>query len=241
MSCLYSSPEVTSVDLLALDFKPWILALDYRRYRRYPRRGTPHAHRFAVQLNSRQSLPYAAVNKDALPSSPAECRRLHQVIPPAKTSTGFSREFSSAISGFRSLLRSEAAQLSKAIALNWTCVLEPFTRGGLSRFENSGLRPQYPFGVSTGPATLDRCCERNVVAPGEYSKWFFCPAMGLYGGNLRPATARGMPAKSALACCNVNPAAFISPSTGPLWPCPISTTSTPPGASSFAACGMRTR
>jgi hypothetical protein len=25
-----------------------------------------------------------------------------------------------------------AAQLSKAIALNWTCVLEPFTRGGLS-------------------------------------------------------------------------------------------------------------
>jgi hypothetical protein len=29
-------------------------------------------------------------------------------------------------------LRSEAAQLSKAIALNVTCVLEPFTRGGLS-------------------------------------------------------------------------------------------------------------
>jgi hypothetical protein len=22
----------------------------------------------------------------------------------------------------------------------------------------------------TGPATLDRCCGRNVVAPGEYSK-----------------------------------------------------------------------
>jgi hypothetical protein len=29
-------------------------------------------------------------------------------------------------------LRSAAAQLSKAIALNWTCVLEPFNRGGLS-------------------------------------------------------------------------------------------------------------
>jgi len=29
-------------------------------------------------------------------------------------------------------LRSEAAQLSKAIALKGTCVLEPFTRGGLS-------------------------------------------------------------------------------------------------------------
>jgi len=29
-------------------------------------------------------------------------------------------------------LRSEAAQLSQAIALKWTCVLEPFTRGGLS-------------------------------------------------------------------------------------------------------------
>jgi len=45
--------------------------LDYRRHRRYTR-GTPHAHRFAVQLNSRQILPYVAVNKDALPNSPAD-------------------------------------------------------------------------------------------------------------------------------------------------------------------------
>ena len=164
MSCLYSSPEVTSVDLLALNFSLGLSSsssLHARHASRAPiRNATQFQTNFAVRRGQQRRAPQQS----------SGCRRLHQVIPPAKTSTGFSREFSSAISGFRSLLRSEAAQLSKAIALNWTCVLEPFTRGGLSRFENSGLHPQYPFGVSTGPATLDRCCERNVVAPGEYSK-----------------------------------------------------------------------
>src|ERR1700738_3275154 len=37
-----------------------------------------------------------------------------------------------------------------AIALDWTCVLEPFNRAG-SRFENSGLHP-YTYGASSpGP------------------------------------------------------------------------------------------
>jgi len=31
-----------------------------------------HAHRIAAQLNSTQILPYVAVNKDALPNSPAD-------------------------------------------------------------------------------------------------------------------------------------------------------------------------
>ena len=164
-------------------------------------------------------------------------RRLHQVIPPAKTSTGFSRDFSSAISGFRSLCGRKRRSSLKPSRSNgpafWNLSL-----GAGSRFENSGLHPQYPFGVSTGPATLDRCCDRNVVAPGEYSKWFFCIPIGLYRGNFRPATALWIPARSALGGrCSVNPAAAIRPSTSPLWPCPISTTRMPPGASSCAACG----
>ncbi len=34
--------------------------------------GTPHAHLVAVQFNSTQVSPYAAVNKDTLPYSPAQ-------------------------------------------------------------------------------------------------------------------------------------------------------------------------
>jgi len=60
---------------------------------------------------STQILPYVAVNKDAFPNSPAERRWLHQIIPPAKTSTGFYRGFSSAISGFRSLCGQSSAAI----------------------------------------------------------------------------------------------------------------------------------
>ena len=177
------------------------------RHRR-ARSGTRHAHRIAVPLNSTQISPYVAVNKDAFPNSPAYCRRPHQIIPPAKTSTGFSREFSSAISGFRSLCGRKQRSSLKPSRSNgpafWNLSL-----GAGSRFENSGLHPY----ASTGPATLDRCCERNVVAPGEYSKWFFCVPIGLYRGNFRPATARGMPARSALGGrSGINPAAVINPS-----------------------------
>src|SRR5215475_4909644 len=51
-----------------------------------------------------------------------------------------------------------------AIALNRFCVLEPIIRCG-SRFERPGL-PPYRYGC------LHRCRARNVVAPGQYSKWF---------------------------------------------------------------------
>jgi hypothetical protein len=46
--------------------------LDFRRHSRFARSGTPYAHRVAVQFNSRQVLSYVALNKDALPSSPAD-------------------------------------------------------------------------------------------------------------------------------------------------------------------------
>jgi hypothetical protein len=55
------------------------------------------------RFNSTQILPYVAVNKDAFPNSLARAAGRIKIIPPAKTSTGFLREFSSAISGFRSL------------------------------------------------------------------------------------------------------------------------------------------
>jgi hypothetical protein len=162
-------------------------------------------------------------------------------MPPAETSTGFSREFSGAISGFRSLCGQEQrSSLKPSRSIRpafWNLSL-----GAGSRFENSGLHPQYPFGVSAGPATLDRCCERNVVAPGEYSKRFFCIPIRLYRGIFRPPTARGMPARSALASpSSVNPAAVIKPPTSPLWPCPTSTTRAPWLASRRAACGMSAR
>src|ERR1700687_953455 len=47
------------------------------------------------------------------------------------------------------------------------------------------------YGVSTGPATLDRCCERNVVAPGEYSKWFFTLQSGFMGAISGPPPPGG--------------------------------------------------
>jgi hypothetical protein len=193
----------------------------------------------------RSSLPhrFCRTSRSTKTRSPTvqRTRRPHQIISLAKASTGFSRDFSSAISGFRSLCgRQRRSSLKPSRSIGpafWNLSL-----GAGSRFENSGLHPQYPFGVSTGPATLDRCCERNVVAPGEYSKGFFCVPIGLYRGIFRPATARAMPARSALgAPAGVNPSAAIKPWIWPLWPSPASTTSAAPGARRHAACGMSVR
>jgi hypothetical protein len=63
MSCLYSSPEVTSLESFVLNC---------RRHRRCARRDTPHAYPIEAQFNSTQILPYVAVNKDALPNTPAD-------------------------------------------------------------------------------------------------------------------------------------------------------------------------
>ncbi len=193
----------------------------------------------------RSSLPhrFCRTSRSTNTRSPTvrRTRRLHQIISPAKTSTGFSRDFSSAISGFRSLCgREQRSSLKPSRSIGpafWNLSL-----GAGSRFENSGLHPQYPFGVSTGPATLDRCCERKVVAPGEYSKRFFWSPIGLYGGGFRPATARRMPARSAFGGrSSVKPADVINRSTSALWPSPTSTARTPPGASNRAACGTSAR
>ena len=148
---------------------------------------------------------------------------------------GFLRKSSSAISGFRSLCGRE--QHSSSYCAQFDLRFGTFHSAG-SRFENSGLHPLLP----TGPATLDRCCGRNVVVPGEYSKGFFCVPIGLYLGILRKARARGMPARSAFGgLLSFNPTAAISPRTSPFWPWPTSTTRVPPGASSRIASGAIAR
>ena len=206
MSCLYSSPEVTSFELLALD---------YRCHRRFVmRRALRAPNRSAVYFHTDFTVRRGQLRRAPLQSS--AYRRLRRIIQPAKTSTGFSREFSSAISGFRSLCgRKQRSSLKPSRSIGpafWNLSL-----GAGSRFENSGPHPQYPQRASTGPATLDRCCKRNVVAPGEYSKWFFCVPIRLSQGRLRPATARWIPARSALGGpLSVNPAAIISRSTSAL-------------------------
>src|SRR3954447_7476080 len=128
MSCLYSSPEVNSPEVTSLEL-PSSSPL---------RPDARPAHLVAAPSHSTPILSYVAVDKDAVPQPSARCW-LHHIIRPANTSTAFSREFSSAISGFRSLCgRKQRSSLSHRAQV--TCVSEPFTQGGLS-LENSGLRP----------------------------------------------------------------------------------------------------
>jgi len=188
--------------------------------------------------------PTIAFNKDAFPNRRrtfARRTKSFSLPKPAQSSCVTAsrdqllRKSSSAISGFRSLCGRE--QHSPSYCARLDLRFGTFHSAG-SRFENSGLHPLLP----TGPATLDRCCGRNVVAPGEYSKGFFCVPIGLYRGIFRPATARAMPARSALgAPAGVNLSAAIKPWIWPLWPSPASTTSAAPGARRHAACGMSVR
>jgi hypothetical protein len=67
MSRLYSSPEVISLEIASLEVVGLGLMLSWSHHAVRQR----HAHLTAVQLNSTQILPYVAVNKDALPNSPA--------------------------------------------------------------------------------------------------------------------------------------------------------------------------
>ena len=77
--------------------------MDYRRLvmrhaLRAPNHGAVHFHTdFAVRRGQQRRAPLQS----------SEYRQLRRIIQPAKTSTDFSREFSSAISGFRSLCGQE--------------------------------------------------------------------------------------------------------------------------------------
>ena len=83
------------------------------------------------RVNSTPILPFVAVNKDAFPNSPAcAAGRIKSFRLPKQAQVScvsFQAQYQAFV---RFAVRSGAAL--KAIALNWTCVLEPFTRGGLS-------------------------------------------------------------------------------------------------------------
>ena len=96
MSCLYSSPEFTNLGKL--------LTLHCRRHGRFARSGhAHHAPRIAAPFQFQTDFAVRRGQQRHVPQQSGVRRRPHQIIPPAKTSTGFLREFSSAISGFRSL------------------------------------------------------------------------------------------------------------------------------------------
>jgi len=70
-----------------------------------------HAHRIAVRFHTDFAVRRSQQRR--VPQQSSGRRWLHQIIPPAKTSTGFSRDLSSAISGFRSLCgRKQRSSLS---------------------------------------------------------------------------------------------------------------------------------
>ena len=98
MSCLYSSPEVTSLEVT--DREITNLGLSSSSSSRLIRRTSRAPNRNEVQFHTDVAR---RAQQRRVPQQPRRYRRLHRIIQPAKTSTGFSREFSSAISGFRSL------------------------------------------------------------------------------------------------------------------------------------------
>jgi hypothetical protein len=90
--------------------------------------------RSARRIESAQfhtDFSYVAVNKDAFPNSPASvagCIKSFRLPKQAQVSSvSFQAQYQAFV---RFAVGSGAA--SKAIALKGTCVLEPFTRGGLS-------------------------------------------------------------------------------------------------------------
>jgi hypothetical protein len=99
-----------------------------------------------MQLNSASILPCVAFNKDAFPNR-QRISWLDQYLSACRNKLRFSRvNFQAQYQAFVRFAVASSAALS-AIALNMTCLLEPFTRAGLalasglSLNENSGLHP----------------------------------------------------------------------------------------------------
>jgi hypothetical protein len=99
------------------------------RYRSRPG-GTHYARRIGMPFNSASILPTIAFNKDAFPT--ASILPAGQNHSACQNKPRFSRvSFQAQYQAFVRFAVSSSAALS-AIALNWTCLLEPFTSGGLS-------------------------------------------------------------------------------------------------------------
>jgi len=207
MSCLYSSPELLPWIALRLDrLTPESSHADAAR---------AHAHRITMPSESVPNVANHRVQqKTRTPprrhSSPAD-----QIIHPAETSRSYCprlllrrlllRKSSSAISGFRSRCGQEQHSDCARMDLRF------------GTFQSAGFRFwTLPASNLRGQRPCDRCCERNVVSPGRYSKWFFRVSIGLYRGDLRAPTARRTPARSALGGPGMaNPAAVSKPRISP--------------------------
>ena len=137
---------------------------------------TPNAHRIAAPFQFQTDFAVRRGQQRRVPQQSGVRRRPHQIIPPAKTSTGFLREFSSAISGFRSLCgRKRRSSLKPSRSTRpafWNLSL-----GAGSRFENAGLSPY----SSTGPVTLDRCWAERSRSRGIFQVLFLHPNRALWG------------------------------------------------------------
>jgi hypothetical protein len=83
------------------------------------------------RVNFTSILPYVAVNKDAFPNSPACAPGRIKSFRLPKQAQVSCVSFQAQYQAFVRFAVKSCAAL-KAIALNWTCVLEPFTRDGLS-------------------------------------------------------------------------------------------------------------
>lgn len=216
MSCLYSSPELKPPD------------------RRFLEPGHRRAHACQRSEFRRSSDPcrfrQPSSSKDAFPTTDVVAGEPSFSLSKHALFSCVGRQ--SAISGFRSICgrkRRSSHQPSRSIRP----AFRNLSPGAACR-ENPGILP-------ASSRALHRCCGRNVVAPCEYSKRFL-RSNPLYNGIFRPATARGTPARSAFGLpCSVNPQATMKVSIGRLWPCPASTTSTPPGPSRPVACGIMAR
>ena len=146
MSCLYSSPEVTSVELLVLKSIALKLqalklrALNCRRHRRLVRSGTPHARpdRSAVRFHT-DFLPSIAVNKDAFPNSPADRTGCLKSFRLPKQAQVFHVIFQAQYQAFVRFAVGSSAALKPSRSNGpafWNLSL-----GAGSRSENSGLHP----------------------------------------------------------------------------------------------------
>ena len=117
MSCLYSSPEVTSVELLAVKLIALKLQALNCRHRRLVRSGTPHVRldRSAVRFHTDFAVHRRQQRR--VPQHSSGRRWLHQSFRLPKQAQVFTVAFQAQYQAFVRFAV-KAAQLSKAIALN---------------------------------------------------------------------------------------------------------------------------
>jgi len=92
--------------------------------------GTRDAHRIAVQFKSASNFAVYRVQQDAFPNRSHSASRTKSFSLP-KQAQVLLRKFQAQYQAFVRFAVTSSAALS-AIALKWTWLLEPFTRGGLS-------------------------------------------------------------------------------------------------------------